>query len=165
MRSLLISGILAGLAAGVALATLMTAVMPASPGLPMVVLMRLVLDAIGSEQWLTGWITVVGAGVVIGALFAGLLGMLGRDSATVAGTAVFLGFGLSAVGQLVVVPLLFDASPIATLTDRTFWPIIPFVLLASVLFTSVMAAAFLGIRTSERQPRSESASSDLRRAA
>lgn len=165
MRSLLLSGILAGLAGGIVLGILLTVVMPSTPGLPMVVLMRLLLAAIGSEQWLTGWIIVLGASAVIGVIFAGVLRVRGRDPATVVSTALFIGLGSWLAEQVLVVPLLFDASAVTTLTEPVFWPLVPFVLVANLLFSSVLAAAFLGLHTGKRKRQSQSPASDLRRAA
>jgi hypothetical protein len=162
MGALLLAGMLAGLAGGVVLGILLTVVMPTSSGLPMEPLMQLLVAAVGAPGALVGWGIVIGTSMVVGIVFALLV--RGPNVATVASTALALGVGLWLADALIGVPLLLGTSPLAAFTDPVLWPVTPFMLGASLVFTSVVAAVFLGL-ASRRAGARASAARDLQRAA
>lgn len=165
MLRLVVSGMVAGVAGGIVFSTLLTVMMVTGRGAAMVTLMQLLAGALGSGRLLAGWIAVLGAGAALGGVFASLVGRRHMQKAgTVAGAALFLGLGLWFAEGLVGIPLLFGLPPVVGLADPLVWPMVPAMLVSNLLFTSVLAAVFLGLRPRTARARGVEAR-DLRRAA
>lgn len=165
MLGLLASGMIAGLAGGLVFSILLTVLVLTGPRAATVTLMQLLSGAIGSDGLLAGWIATLGAGAALGSLFAALVGRRHRrDAGRVASAALFLGLCLWLAEGLVGIPLLFGLPLVAGMADPLVFPILPPMLVSTLLFTSVLAAVFVGLRPRPARERGADAR-DLRRAA
>lgn len=165
MLVLLVCGMVAGLAGAIVFSTLLTVMVLVGPRAAIVTLMQLLSGAVGSEGLLAGWIATLGTGAALGGFFAALVGRRHmRNAGTVASTALFLGVSLWLAEGLVAIPLLFGLPPIAGLADPLVLPILPPMLVANLLFTSVLAAVFLWLPP-RTVPARRAEARDLRRAA
>lgn len=151
MRRVLVSGLVAGLAGGVVLATLLTVVVPTTPGLPMRSLMRLLAGAAGSDSAMIGWIITLVLGALVGLVLAAIAGYRGRSGTTVMGPALIIGAVVWLAALFVGVPLLFAVSPVAVPITPEFWPLAMFLCVASLLFISAVAAVFVGMASRPRR--------------
>ena len=147
-KSALASGIVAGLAGGVLLGLVLTVVVPTNPGLPAASLMELLDRRVGVSRMLVGWLVVLAASGVLGALFGAMLRNR-RTPERAAVVALVYAFVLWVVDGLVGVPLLFGAAPLTGLANPALWPLVVMAFGITLLFTSVMAATFLALRPPE----------------
>jgi hypothetical protein len=153
-----LAGLVAGLAGGVMLGILLTVVMPSTPPLPMVRLMVLLSNALGSGGLLAGWLAVLGVSALLGAVFGAALTRHAGDTSAISGAALLLGVGLWLIEALVGL-FVFGAGLVLGLL-----PVLVILLVGNLLFASVLAAVFMAF--SHRRVREQAAdAAPLRRAA
>ena len=158
-KSALASGIVAGLAGGVLLGLVLTVVVLTHPELPVASLMELLDRRVGASRALVGWIVVLAASGVLGALYGALLrNRRTPESASI--MALVYAVVLGILEGLIVVPLLVGAAPLVGLANPALWPIAVLAFGINLLFASIMAGTFLALRPHE--PRHEPPAADAR---
>jgi hypothetical protein len=146
--SALASGIVAGLAGGILLGLALTVVVPTHPGLPVVSLMELLDRGLGARRALVGWVAVLAASGVLGAVYGALLRNR-RTPERASVVALFFALVLGMLEALVAVPLLVGAAPVLGLANPALWPLAVLAVGINLLSASVMAATFLALRPRE----------------
>jgi hypothetical protein len=142
----IVFGVLAGLAGGIVLATWLTVMIVTGPAATMVTLMQLLGAALGHDGLLVGWIAALGAGAVLGGLFALVLGRAAWNPEILAVAALLFGLALWLAEGLVALPLLFQVAPVIGVADPRVWPLIPPMVVPNLLFSSVLAVVLLVFR-------------------
>jgi hypothetical protein len=163
MRKALFAGILAGLAAGIPIGLLLSAIVPSDVGLPDHSLMELLAGAMSAKGVAPGWIATLGASALLGAIFSGFVRRAG-DAGRVSSVALFFGLSVWAIVAAFGVPLLIGARPVVGLANIRVWPLVVGALMLHLLFSSVLAVAFLWLR-GPRQRAEATEVRELRRAA
>jgi hypothetical protein len=164
MQFNLVRGIVAGLAAGVLLATMLTVMQQELVTGP-VTLMGLVARDVGSKHLAVGWLLDLAVCAGLGALFGLAAGRSALDSGAVAVRALFFGLALWIVGGVLATPLLFGLSPLRGLSRVEVFPWLPALLVAWLLFVSVLAAVFVWLGQRRRPAARAASTPEIRRAA
>jgi drug/metabolite transporter (DMT)-like permease len=129
----------------------------------MMPVMALLASRLGLDGMAAGWAIVLGLSAVVGMALAAGLGRRMRDAGTVSSVAFFVGLGLWLV-EAAMVPLLFGEPPSAIVTNPSMWPAAMMLLVATLLFTSIVAGVLLAFRGRPRATTTVE-TEDLRRAA
>jgi hypothetical protein len=150
MRNALFLGILGGLAAGIVIGLLLSAVTASDMHLSHDSLMQNLAHAIGARHLATAWAVTLAGGVVLGAIFGGLM-RRPREAGRVSSWTLLFAVTVWIVVSAVVGPLLIGAPPVLGLRHIVrLWPFVVGGLMLSLSFWSILAFVFLSLRGQPR---------------
>lgn len=143
MRSKLMAGAAAGVAAGIVFGMMMQMMLAPTPEGGEMPMMAMVAMVVGSQSLVVGWLYHLVNSAVIGALFGALLGGRSRTYGSGAGLGALWGFVWWVLGGLILMPVLLDMPPFASLRMPEMRPVAIGSLVGHLIFGVILGVGFV----------------------